>query len=56
MDPSTWLCAAMSVGGAAEAFKVLSTIHCGKVVTVRVLHKESGAVWSFECVVERKGA
>lgn len=57
--PAEWLTAALSVGGAKDAFKIISTdtsydtARC--VQTVKVLHKDTGAVWSFACVVEREG-
>jgi hypothetical protein len=50
------LCAALSVGEAAKNFKIVrigSTDAAG--VSVRVLHKDTGAVWVFECRVERRG-
>lgn len=57
--PVEWLCAALSQGGAAENFKVIKIDHYmvgdgRRVDTVRVLHKETGAVWQFACDVERE--
>lgn len=57
MSPDEWLCAALSVGGAADNFRVLELKYRGSLgVSVRVLHKESGAVWVFTCVTDKQGA
>ena len=53
--PEEWLCAALSVRGAAENFKVVSIEHVGPVVVIQVLHKESGAVWEFASTIVREG-
>jgi len=58
MEPDEWLCAAFSIGEADKAFKLISVDPASPTATgvvVRVLHKESGAVWKFRCFVERKG-
>ncbi len=57
MEPDEWLCAALSIKEAAKAFKLLSINGSEtEAVAVRVLHKESGAVWRFDCSIERPGA
>lgn len=57
MSPDEWLCAALSTGDAANNFKVLELKQRGALgVSVRVLHKESGAVWVFTCATARRGA
>lgn len=56
MSPDEWLCAALSIGEADKAFKLLSVDPSANAgVVIRVLHKESGAVWKFRCMVERDG-
>lgn len=56
MRPDEWLCAALAIGDAAKNFKVVKIKSDGSYgVVVRVLHKESGAVWSFRCMVDREG-
>ncbi len=59
MKPDEWLCAALSVGAASKNFVVTAIDDesgpRGEVM-VRVLHKESGALWSFRCKVDREGA
>jgi hypothetical protein len=55
--PDEWLCAALSTGDAAKNFKILEVKERGSVGSaVRVLHKESGAVWVFTCAVARSAA
>lgn len=56
MEPDEWLCAALSVNGADKAFKIVQISGERQNATVRVLHKETGAVWRFDCTVERAGA
>jgi hypothetical protein len=57
--PDEWLCAAISVGDADKAFRIVSieNVHVRDlpVAIVRVLRKETGAVWKFQCSVEREG-
>ena len=55
--PQQWLCAALSSKGPADAFKVISIDGAPPargVTLVRVLHKDSGAVWQFACAIERE--
>lgn len=57
MKPDEWLCAAFSAGGAAKNFKVIEIKERGSLgVAVRVLHKESGAVWIFTCRTAMEGS
>lgn len=55
--PQSWLCAALSQRGLDQAFKIIS-IDGGPPArgpgVVRVLHKDTGAVWTFTCAVERE--
>ena len=55
MKPEEWLISALSVGGAKDAFKLLAIDTIAPTVLVRVLHKDTGAVWQFACYVEREG-
>lgn len=45
MMPDAWLCSALP----DAAFKLLTIEPVGSAMRVRVLHKESGAVWEFDC-------
>ena len=57
--PQEWLAAALSQPGPANAFKLLQvdgpTFDGQPIVVMRVLHKDSGAVWRFACSIERDG-
>lgn len=52
--PQEWLCAALSTVGDGNAFKVVKMETIGAHHLVRVLHKETGAVWEFYCAVVRE--
>ncbi len=60
LHPDEWLCATLSLAGVRDAFKVLTLDGIARdgarTGVVRVLHKDTGAVWRFECHEERKPA
>jgi hypothetical protein len=48
VKPDAWLCSALDRAGLG-AFKLLTCEQVGSAMRVRVLHKDTGVVWEFDC-------
>lgn len=57
LDPSEWLCGLLSIKPVEGNFKLVGiTKHEDGSTTLRILQRDTGAVWQFVCSIERRAA